>query len=202
MTKKLIKKFIHRFIPNPNELKEHKHLKIFGNIIHDPNLWHLNRYSVSTAFGVGLFAALIPVPFQMLLAAALAIMTRGNLLIAMALAWVSNPFTTPALLYLSYKIGAFILDLPPQHFHIEFTFEWLIEEFNTVGAAILLGCFISGILFGILGNIAIRLIWRFSVTMAWRKRLERLKRARRLKKVKKSRRKKKTATKESDDNKA
>lgn len=195
MTKKLFKKFIHRFIPNPHEIKEHKHLKIFGSIIHDPNLWHLNRHSVAAAVGVGLFAAIIPVPFQMLLGAALAIVARGNLLIAMAMAWVSNPITTPALLYMSYKIGAFLLNLPPQSFHIEFSLEWLLKEFNTVGAAILLGSFISGIFFGILGYVAIRLIWRFSVIIAWKKRLERLKRARRLKKVKSERRKKNSSQK-------
>lgn len=187
MTKKLFKKFIHRFIPNPDELKEHKHLKIFGKIIHDPNLWHLNRYSVSTAFSVGLFAALIPIPFQMALAAGLAIIARGNLLISMALAWVSNPITTPVLLYLSYRIGAFALNQPPRSFHVEYSFEWLLREFHSVGGAILLGCFITGILFAIIGNLMIRLIWRYSVNQAWKERIERLKeRAKKFKRKKSS----------------
>ena len=104
MAKKLFQKWLKRFVPNTKEIKEHKHLKIFGKFIQNPNLWHFNRYSVSTAFSTGLFAALMPVPFQMLLGAALAILVRANIPISVALAWVSNPITTPPLLYLQYKI--------------------------------------------------------------------------------------------------
>ena len=68
MPKKLIKKFM----PDPEKLKEQKSLQFLGDRIHEPNLWHLNRKSVSLAFAIGLFAAWIPTPGQMVIAAAAA----------------------------------------------------------------------------------------------------------------------------------
>ena len=38
-------------------------VKFFGHSLHNPNLWHLNRFSVSWAVSVGLFMAYVPVPF-------------------------------------------------------------------------------------------------------------------------------------------
>lgn len=171
MAKKLFRQLITRFVPNEMYTKEGKHLNIFGKFIHDPYLWHLNKYSVSAAFSAGLFAALIPVPFQMLLAAALAIVTKANIPISVALTWVSNPFTTPALLYISYKIGTFILRIPPHEFKFELSTEWLITEFHNYGMPILLGCFLFGIIFAIVGNISVRLVWRIFTIRAWRKRV-------------------------------
>ncbi len=192
MSKKLFKKLINRFIPNIKEIKEDKHLNLLGKFIHDPNLWHLNRYSVSTAFSTGLFAALIPVPFQMLLAACLSIIFRANIPISAALAWVSNPITTPPLLYLEYKIGAFVLGLPPQKFEIELSYEWLLDKFHTFGAPLLLGCLITAVLFAIIGNIVVRIIWRISVTSAWAKRVRRIKARKKLYKKRKQKKSKKS----------
>ncbi len=66
----MAKKTIQRFLPDPNKIRHHKSLKIFGKLLQDANLWHLNRRSARGAFAVGLFFAFIPVPFQMVLAAA------------------------------------------------------------------------------------------------------------------------------------
>lgn len=170
----MTKKFFKKFLPDSKAIRNNQHLKVFGKFIHDPNLWHLNRYSVSTAFTVGLFAAFMPMPFQMVLAAALAIIFRANLPISAALPWLTNPFTMAPLFYLSYKIGAWVLQMPIRpKIHFKLSLEWVFEQFNTIGAPFLLGCVILGLGSGIICNILVRLWWRFATWLAWRHRAKR-----------------------------
>lgn len=60
------KRLIQRWLPDPATLKEHKHLRLFGKLLLDANLWHLNRRSAAGAFAVGLFMAWVPLPCQLL----------------------------------------------------------------------------------------------------------------------------------------
>lgn len=181
------KKMLKRWMPDRKRLQNHKHLKIFGKIIHDPNLWHFNRYSVATAFSVGLFFAFVPVPFQMVLAAAVAIIVRSNLPISVALVWLTNPLTMPPIFYFTYRVGAWILNTPPGKFNFEASWEWLTTSLKTIGPAFFLGCFVCGTLCAILSNVIIRLLWRYSVSRNWQER--RLKRKQRKLEKKKAKKK-------------
>lgn len=170
----MAKKFFKRWMPDAKHIKDHKHLKVFGDFIHDPNLWHLNRHSVATAFTVGLFAAFIPMPFQMILAAALAIFFRSNLPISVALVWLTNPFTMPPLFYLSYKVGAWVLHMPIQkNIQYELSLHWVYEQFSHIGAPFLLGCLILGLGSGLFLNFLVRLFWRIVIVYEWRRRAKR-----------------------------
>ncbi|MDW2204973.1 DUF2062 domain-containing protein, partial [Vibrio sp. 1636] len=51
------RKLIKRFMPDHEVIKRQKALKVFGNVLYNPNLWCLNRRSASGAFAVGLFMA-------------------------------------------------------------------------------------------------------------------------------------------------
>jgi uncharacterized protein (DUF2062 family) len=90
---------IKRYTPDPAVLKEHKHLRHLGSLLHDENLWHLNRRSVSGGVAAGLFWAMIPMPMQMLAAAFSAVVLRINLPISVALG--------PRPLTVMTKAGAF-----------------------------------------------------------------------------------------------
>ncbi len=164
------KKIIKRFMPDHNTIKNNKHLQIFGELLHNANLWHLNRRSVAKAFAVGLFFAFIPVPFQMILAAGIAIIVHANLPLAIALVWITNPLTMPAIFYFCYIVGTWALNAPKQEFIFEASWQWVLDSVSTIGPSFLLGCGILAITFSIIGYFSIHLLWRYSVSKEWKKR--------------------------------
>ena len=165
------KKFIKRYMPDHEKIRNHKQLnKVFGKLLHDPNLLHLNRRSVSMAFFVGLFMAFVPLPSQMIMAAAIAIIVRCNLPISVGLVWISNPVTMPPLFYFAYKVGAWILSTPEHDFIFELSWNWLGTELAAIWEPFLLGCAICGVFFGGLGYVTIRLLWRLHIVNAIKER--------------------------------
>ncbi|MGL1956275.1 MAG: DUF2062 domain-containing protein [Colwellia sp.] len=164
------KKFIKRIMPDHQSIKENKYLKIFGSLLHNPHLWHLNRHSVAKAFAIGLFFAFIPVPFQMILAAGVAIMVHGNLPLSLGLVWLTNPLTMPAIFYCSYIVGTWVLGVPEKEFTFQASWQWVLDSLSTIGPAFLVGCGILAVAFSIIGYFGIQILWRYSVIKAWKKR--------------------------------
>lgn len=136
----------------------------------DPNLWHLNRHSASGAFGIGLFFAFWPVPFQMWLSAFAAIPLRVNLPLSIATVWLTNPLTMPPIFYGAYKVGAWVLGTDVGEFEFQLSWEWLMGSVNTIGPAFLLGCMICSVVFGSLGYATMNFLWRRSVIKSWQAR--------------------------------
>lgn len=158
------RKFFQRFLPKPQTIKDNKTLQIFGDWLHQPNLWHLNRRSVAGAFAVGLFCAWMPVPFQMVLAAGAAIWIGTNLPLSIALVWITNPVTIPPMFYAAYIVGTWIIGEPPTDFSFELTFDWLINELSSSWKPFLVGCFTLASVSGLIGYYAIDAFWRYKVS--------------------------------------
>lgn len=154
-----MKKILKRFSPNPEALKNHKHLGWLSKHMHHPSLWNFNRKSISNAFAVGLFCAFIPVPFQMLLAAPGAVIFSANLPLSVALVWVSNPLTIPPIFYGCYKLGAWLLNVSiKQDFVMSLDYVWSV--FGVIWQPFLLGCLIVSVMSAFVGYWTIQLIYR------------------------------------------
>jgi uncharacterized protein (DUF2062 family) len=54
---------------------------------------------------IGLFFSMMPMPFQMVPSALLAMRARANVPFAMAACWISNPLTTPPILLGQFYLG-------------------------------------------------------------------------------------------------
>ena len=149
-----------RYMPDPASIREHKSLRFLGTLLHDPNLWHLNRHSVSRAMAVGIFAAFIPIPFQMLLAAFLAITVRSNMPISVSLVWLTNPITMPPVFYCTYKTGAWLMNVPARSLPDKLTWEWISSQLSTLWQPFLLGSVVCGVVLGALAYCLTQLYWR------------------------------------------
>ncbi len=153
------RKFLKKFMPDPHEIKNNKFLSLFGKVLHEPNLWHMNRRSMAGAFFVGLFFAWWPVPFQMVLAAGGAILLRVNLPMSIALVWITNPLTMPAMFYFAYVVGTWIVDVPEMAFSVELSIEWLMNELSLIWKPFLTGCLLLAIISSTAGYFGISWLW-------------------------------------------
>jgi len=164
------KNYLRRIIPARHDLQKHDSLKLIRGILHDPDIFHLTRRSVAGGVAIGLFICAYPIPGHMLIAAVTAILFRFNLPIAVAMVWVTNPVSMPAIFYLEYRLGSFILDRPPRNVNFEMSINWFSGTFMEIWPALFTGAFIFSIVSSIAGYVLVRLLWRLAVVQKWEQR--------------------------------
>jgi uncharacterized protein (DUF2062 family) len=171
------RKFFRKYLPDPEAVRSSRLVAAFGSWAQHPNLWHLNRRSVSGAVAIGLFAGLVPGPLQMLAALLLAIPLRRNLPVALLVTLYTNPFTIVPIYVLAYAYGRFLL--PGEHapFPASFEMDWanLGELVRALGKPLALGLLALGCTLAALGYVGVQLAWRAYVVAAWRARARRRK---------------------------
>ena len=171
-----MKRWFKRITPDTQVIRNHRHLRIFGTLLQDPNLWHLNRRSVSGAFAVGLFTLYLPPFGQMFVAAAAAIVLRANLPISVALVWLTNPLTIPPMYYFSYLVGSWILGTPTSAFDMDFWLEW--RNWVDVIAPLTVGGLVCGAICSAAGYLVVQSLWRWNLVQQIQHRKARLQRDR------------------------
>ena len=95
-------KFFKKFVPDAKTLTENPALKPLRHLLIRKHLFHLNRRSVARATFIGIFCSFMPVPWQMIIAAALCVFFRANVPLGVALVWISNPVTMGPIFYFTY----------------------------------------------------------------------------------------------------
>ncbi|HEU4350623.1 MAG TPA: DUF2062 domain-containing protein [Burkholderiales bacterium] len=178
------RKYFRKYLPNPEKLRSSRMVAAFGRWLHHPNLWHLNRRSVSGAVAIGLFSGLVPGPLQMLTALLLAVPLKKNIPVALLVTFYTNPFTIVPLYLVAYAYGRLLL--PGEHaaqVH-PFEFDWgnFAESLSGLGAWMIalgkplaIGLVALGCTLALLGYVAVQLAWRAYVVAAWRARARRRK---------------------------
>jgi hypothetical protein len=158
-----LRRFFKQVLPGHHHFRNHQKLRFLGDILQDPDIFHLTRRSVAGGVATGLGIAWIPLPIHMFVAALVAIRLRVNLPLAVILVWITNPLTFAPLFYGAYLIGAWLLGRPPQDVNFALTFEWLGTTFTTIWEPLLLGCFVVGSASAMLGYTAVQIAWRIAV---------------------------------------
>ena len=175
------RKFFRKFLPSHEAIRGHRHVARLGPLLHHPNLWHLNRKSVSGGVAAGLFAGLVPGsnPVQFAAAAILAVAFRVNLPVAVIVTLYTNPFTIVPLYVLAYGIGSLffsgnqsVFSYPPAvdwsrlGVSIEAYFTWLLA----LGKPLALGLLVLAAGLAVVGYVTVQLAWRAHTILAWRRR--------------------------------
>ena len=159
-----------KLIPSAETLKHSKSLRFLGRLLDNPNVFHMNRRSVSKAFFWGIFIGLLPpVPIHTPAAATAALVTRCNLPLTLALVWVSNPITIPIIMFAFYHLGRIILQMEPAA-GIEFSWAWLHHEFEIIWKPYLIGSLVGASVSAAIAYMLSNYMWRLKVKRKWRKR--------------------------------
>jgi hypothetical protein len=161
--------FIRRFQPQLDAFRQHWLVVRYASWLRHPSLWHCNRRTVPAAVAIGLFAGLVPGPFQMLTAALLAVPLRKNLPIALLVTLYTNPLTIVPLWVLAYAYGSLLLgmgfaivDIDPMNMHV--------SDLLSIGKPLGLGLLALAITLAVAGYFAVAIAWRVHVVRAWRRR--------------------------------
>lgn len=164
------RRWLKRIMPDHQVMREHPHLRKFGQRLTEPKLWHLNRRSVAGGVALGLFVAYMPVLGQMFIAAGLAILFRVNLPLSVMGVWITNPFTIAPMFYFAYLVGTWILNIPAGDHAFTMSWQWFTTEFIGIWQPLILGSLICGTVAALLGIVIVRILWRVTVISRWLKR--------------------------------
>lgn len=142
-------------------------------------LWRFTRRSVPRGVAIGLLVgifALIP-GIQMIGAALMCVPGRGNIPVAVAMTFLSNPATTPLILILSAIIGNFLgfhADTATVYAMVErgaAIEEWARWFFSDAAPAVLVGLVVLSVVAASLGYVIAGMIWRPIVARRRKRRL-------------------------------
>lgn len=166
----------HANAPTRESLEHNRFLAPVAHRVLEPSLWRFTRRSVPRGVALGLLVGiflLIP-GVQIAGAALLALPFRANIPVAAAMTFLSNPATTPFILWASVYIGNWMLGrtadasgfmaLVNEHASIRQWFAWLFSE---AAPAMLFGLTLISMAVAILGYFLADWIWRHRMSRKW-----------------------------------
>ncbi|HCI03024.1 MAG: ATP-binding protein [Oceanospirillaceae bacterium] len=162
------RKFFKKISPPPHKLAQKSALGWLNGLLHKPDIWSYKRINIAKAFAIGVFCSMLPIPFQMVLAAYVAYLCAANLPISVALVWISNPLTMPALYLFQYKLGSWVMGEEVRNPLFELSISWFYGRLEEIWQPFLLGAFICAIVGSILGYVVVNRLWVWKVRKTWR----------------------------------
>lgn len=171
-----IQNWMWRQVPRREELTDHR---LIGPLARRQELWRFTRRSVPRGVAIGLLVgifALIP-GIQIVGAALMCVPFRGNIPLAAAMTFLSNPATTPLLIAASIYVGnslgfhadvASFRALYASSAGLDEWFRWLLSD---AAPALVLGLFVIAVVSAVIGYFASSLLWRGMVARRRKRRL-------------------------------
>ncbi|MCB2014029.1 MAG: DUF2062 domain-containing protein [Sphingobium sp.] len=173
-------RWLHEQAPSRESLEKHRFLAPIAHRVLAPELWRFTRRSVPRGVALGILVGIfLMIPgLQVAGAAFLALPFRANIPLAAAMTFLSNPATTPFILWASVYIGNIALGrtadvsrfmaLIHEHASIGRWVEWLVSE---AAPALLFGLFMISVIAASIGYLAASWLWRAHLFRKWSARL-------------------------------
>lgn len=163
--------------PTREELERNRFLRPVAHRVLAPELWRFTRRSVPRGVALGLFVGiflLIP-GVQIVGSALLALPFRANVPVAAAMTFLSNPLTTPFILYASVYVGNLLMGRGADATGVMTLIEsgagvaewsaWLLSE---AAPALVVGLFVISVVSAVVGYGIAVLFWRLRMAAKWR----------------------------------
>ncbi|WP_420902561.1 DUF2062 domain-containing protein [Sphingobium algorifonticola] len=169
----------HANAPTRESLEHNRFLAPVAHRVLEPSLWRFTRRSVPRGVALGLLVGIfLLVPgIQIAGAALLALPVRANIPVAAAMTFLSNPATTPFILWASVYIGNFMLGrsadasgfmaLVRNHAGVQ---QWMAWLFSEAAPAMLFGLAIISVVTAAIGYLIAVGFWRVRMSRKWQAR--------------------------------
>lgn len=157
------RRFFKKFALKRDHLSKQWALQPFRHLLADHRLWAIRRQTVVPAFALGAFFAFMPFPGHPILAMLAALWRKVNLPVAAITTLISNPLTMPPIYFACYRVGAYLLRIPPEPFEFELSLDWVANVLIDIWQPMLLGSVFVGSLASLIAYAVLDLLWRRSV---------------------------------------
>lgn len=190
MSKRFCNHWLLRHLPTAESIRKIRLLQPVAHYLDHHALWQFNRRSVAGGLAVGLFFSVALPAAQIPFAAIFAMLFRVNIPVAALATLLSNPFTTPLILYAAYHVGtaltgqstaaaagaAYDKFMAAHAMTINGLMSWIsdaIAWLEAAGMPLLIGLGIISLALTVCGYFGVNLVWRIRTQWRWRVRMQR-----------------------------
>jgi|JI10StandDraft_1071094.scaffolds.fasta_scaffold68274_3 uncharacterized protein (DUF2062 family) len=164
-------------LPTRDALLAQSWSRPFARYLGAPVLWRWNRRGVARGLALGLFVGIMIPLVQSPFAALLSVIARANLPVAVVATFITNPFTTPLVLYSAYRLGSLVIVAERANPLVDMSqpLAWLETAFNWLATASLptaLGLLTMATIAALVGYFVVQLGWRWRVGRRWTRRAQ------------------------------
>lgn len=171
-------RWLARNTPKREDLARNRFMRPFAGRVLRSDLWRFTRRSVPRGVAIGLLVGIfLMIPgLQIVGAALLSVPFRANIPLAAAMTFLSNPATTPFILFASVYVGnaigfgadaAMVKAMYNRGASIR---EWLAWLASDAAPAALAGLFVIATVTAIIGYFVALVSWRWWTGRKWRRR--------------------------------
>ncbi|WP_375270439.1 DUF2062 domain-containing protein [Sphingomonas sp.] len=165
-----------RNLPTRESMENSRMLRPVAHRVLAPELWRFTRRSVPRGVALGMVAGIMFPVGQIAIAALIALPFRANVPVAALVTFITNPLTTPFILFAAYQIGAWLLRSDAAAVAqpvAEAAMTWL-QWLGQFGPNLILGLLVIAAVSAVTGYAVAALGWRLWIARKWKARHERI----------------------------